>query len=93
MKLTKKYIESRIIKEEYTKLGEKTTVGCFTLSNGFEVVTSSACVNPNEYNEDIGKEICKQKAIDKVWELEGYILQEFNDLKEKCHTKTIIRGY
>ena len=76
MGLTQECIESKIKKEEYIKIGRKTTVGCFTLENGFEIVTSSACVKEEDYDEEIGKEICRKQAINKIWELEGYLIQE-----------------
>lgn len=35
----------------------------------------SACVIPEDYNHDIGKEYARKRALDKVWELEGYMCQ------------------
>jgi len=75
-KLTDSDIESMIVKEEYKKMGEKTCVGCFTLANGFEIVTSSACVDPANFDLELGKNYCRQHAINKIWELEGYRLQQ-----------------
>ena len=37
---------------------------------------STTCVDPANYNEEIGKEICLRKLEDKVWFLLGYQLQE-----------------
>jgi len=68
-------IEAVIMKEEYVKLGEKTTACILTLQNGFEIVATSSCVDPTTYNEEVGKGISKRRAMDKVWELEGYSLQ------------------
>lgn len=62
-------------KVDVVKLGQKTTVMCVTLPNGFEVVASSACVNPANYNEMKGIEICRDIIVKKLWELEGYLLQ------------------
>jgi hypothetical protein len=59
-----------------TKIGEKTTVVCLTLPNGFEVIESSGCVDPANYNHALGVEICKKRITDKVWMLEGYALAE-----------------
>ena len=47
----------------------------FTLKNGFVIVESSSCVSPENYDADIGKEICRERALNKIWELEGYKLQ------------------
>jgi hypothetical protein len=47
--------------------------GRFALGTGF-----SACVDPANFNADIGSEIATKKAMsaarDKLWELEGYRL-------------------
>lgn len=75
-RLTDNDIQSVIVKEEYTKMGSKTCVGCFTLANGFEIVTSSSCVNPENFDLELGKKYCRQHAINKIWELEGYRLQQ-----------------
>ena len=45
------------------------------LANGFTVVGTSACVDPSNYDAQIGYEIAKKKIEDKLWELEGYRLQ------------------
>ena len=68
-------IESVIIKEEYIEVGIKTVVAVLTLKNGFEVIGTSACVDRSNYNLEIGSKYAREKAIDKIWELEGYLLQ------------------
>lgn len=65
--------ESKI---EDLKIGEKTTVVHATLPSGFIIVESSSCVDPDNYDHEIGKEICMKRIEDKVWELEGYFLQK-----------------
>lgn len=55
---------------------DKCTVVSCKLPNGFVIVESSACVDPKNYDENIGVEICMKKIVDKVWELEGYRLQQ-----------------
>jgi len=62
-------------KFESKKMGSKTTVVVCTLPNGFEICTSSSCVDPVNYNHTLGEEICRKRIEDKVWELEGYVLQ------------------
>lgn len=54
---------------------EKCTVVTCQLPNGFIIVESSACVDSANYNEDLGRKICMDRIINKVWELEGYKLQ------------------
>ena len=75
-KLTEADIRNVIVREEYVKMGSKTVVGCFTLANGFEIVTNSACVDPANFDMELGKKYCKQHAENKIWELEGYRLQQ-----------------
>jgi hypothetical protein len=53
----------------------KTTVVFCQLPNGFVIVESSSCVDPANYDEELGAEICKKRIENKVWELEGYKLQ------------------
>lgn len=61
--------------EIQTYLGKCTIVAC-QLPNGFIIVESSACVDPANYDERLGAEICLQRIANKVWELEGYKLQD-----------------
>lgn len=55
---------------------DKCTIVACKLPNGFIITESSACVDPKNYDEHIGLEICLNKIRDKVWELEGYRLQQ-----------------
>lgn len=54
----------------------KCTVMVAKLENGFVIVESSACVDPENYDEELGCELCFKKITDKLWELEGYALQK-----------------
>lgn len=54
----------------------KTTIVSVQLKNGFVFVESSSCVDPANYNESMGAEICMNRIKNKLWELEGYLLQE-----------------
>lgn len=72
MKLTQKHIEDQVVKKEFSKQGEKTTVCLLTLNNGFEVMGTSACIDPKNYSKAVGEDLAYEKALDKVWELEGY---------------------
>lgn len=64
------------ISETFTEtMGDKCTVVRAVLRNGFEIVESSACVSAENYDENLGKEICMEKIKDKVWMLLGFLLQ------------------
>lgn len=45
------------------------------LNNGYTVTGESACVSFENYNEEIGRKIAKQNAIQKIWPLMGYELR------------------
>ena len=57
------------------KMGEKTTVTRATLINGFEMVDGSSCVDPKNYNEELGTKICVERMREKTWMLLGFVLQ------------------
>jgi hypothetical protein len=46
------------------------------MKNGFTLRESTTCVDPANYDEEIGKQICLEKIEDKVWFLLGYALQD-----------------
>lgn len=70
-----KMVEEFISYYETQTHGDRTTVVYCVLRNGFTIVESSACVDPENYSEEIGKEICLGKIRDKIWELLGFMLQ------------------
>ena len=77
MKLTEEDINNVIKDINYINPPNTTTTICLlTLENGFVVVGKSACVDPAEFDSAIGQSIARSNAIDKVWELEGYLLAQ-----------------
>lgn len=54
---------------------DKTTIVHATLVNGFTITESSSCVDPSNYSQKIGIEICLKRIENKVWELLGFLLQ------------------
>jgi hypothetical protein len=56
-------------------MGKKTTICLLILNNGFEIVGTSACVNPNDYNYCEGCFWSLKQALDKVDEFDGYYKQ------------------
>jgi hypothetical protein len=69
-------MDTTIVKEEYVKIGRKTTACCLTLLNGFEITGISACVDPADYDEEIGKEWAKKAALDKYEDYIGFARQQ-----------------
>ena len=64
--------------EKHRLLGELQliTVCILILQNGFKVVGESACVSRENFNEELGRKIARQKAVEEIWALEGYLLKE-----------------
>lgn len=56
-------------------LFDKVTVVTVQLPNGFVLSESAGAVSKENYSEEIGKQICMERIVNKVWELEGYVLQ------------------
>lgn len=54
---------------------DKCTIVACKLPNGFVIVESSSCVDPANYDEDMGVDICMKNIEKKLRELEGYLLQ------------------
>ncbi len=76
-RLTPEHIDAVITGEEYHVFpGSQLTVCCLTLQNGFTVTGESACVSPENFDAEKGQEVAKDKAKNKIWELEGYLLKQ-----------------
>ena len=73
--VTEESINALIVKEEFMRIGKKSTICLLTLSNGYEVDGYSACVDPRNFNEELGNKYSKEDAVKKIWALEGYRLQ------------------
>ena len=77
-KVTEKQID-KIIQAgsiEIQDLSDKTTLVKFRTEEGFEIVATSSCVDPKNYNRDTGAKICMDQIKNKLWEYEGYILSK-----------------
>ena len=76
-KVTKEGIDKKIVKESYLVLPDSTVTICnLVLENGFSVRGESACVDPRNFNMEIGKQLAHRDAYSKIWQLEGYLLAE-----------------
>lgn len=75
IKLSEKNIKDTIVSAEYQKMGAKTVVCLATLRNGFEIVGVGSCVDPANFDVEIGKEVAMENVVEQVWRLEGYRLQ------------------
>jgi hypothetical protein len=76
-KVTADGIKARIVSTEYLVLARSTVTICsLTLDNGYSVRGESACVDPGNFDHEIGQSIAYKNAFDKLWALEGYLLAE-----------------
>lgn len=74
-KITPEMVEAFIAGDDAKTLGAKTTVVATRLANGFEIVSSSSCVDVANYDEQLGATICRERVKDQVWHLLGFLLQ------------------
>lgn len=65
-----------VLCETRTEFGKPTTYVTVMMRNGFTLRESTTCVDPANYSEEIGKEICLKRIEEKIWFLLGYQLQE-----------------
>lgn len=82
--VTQDKIEAKIVSESYTVLPSgKVTICELILENGFSVIGKSGVVDKSLFNEQIGQMLSRQDAINNIWPLEGYLLQQeqYNKLK------------
>ncbi len=73
-KITEEMVEDFIVGYEDAQLGDSTTVVQARLRNGFTVLESSACVDPANYDHELGVRICKERIKPRVWQLLGFLL-------------------
>jgi hypothetical protein len=76
-RLTPELIDNVIVSEQYHVFeGATVTVCLLTLKNGFQVVGESACASPENFDPEIGREVARDNAREKIWALEGYLLKQ-----------------
>ena len=77
MKVTLDDIKAKINSETYLVLPDgRTTLCVLILQNGFTATGTSACVDPHEFNMDLGRKYSFQDAVREVCKLEAYLLAE-----------------
>jgi len=76
-RLTPDSIDAVIVGETFTTLPSGKVMVCeLTLRNGFTVRGEAATVSKANFDEEIGQHISRENARSKVWEMEGYLLQQ-----------------
>lgn len=67
----------KIIRTDYARVEDTTMTLCVLhLKNGHTVIGKSACVDPKQFNQALGEKYSFEDAINNLWPLEGYLLQE-----------------
>ena len=70
-------LDSVIVSEAYHHFaGTTVIVCCLTLRNGYSVTGDAACVSPSNFDITIGRQIARENAREKIWQLEGYLLKQ-----------------
>lgn len=82
MKVDYKEVNALADKLEYKfwRVPETTVTVCVALLDGFQMgVGTSGCVDPEEFNEEIGKQVAQEnahaQAKDQIWALKGAALR------------------
>jgi len=76
-RVTVEDLDDKIVGEQYHLFpGTTTTVCCLNLENGFTVVGESACAHPGLFDKELGEQLARARAKEKIWPLEGYLLRE-----------------
>ncbi|CAO4135298.1 Gp49 family protein [Methylorubrum extorquens] len=76
-RLTPELIDASIVGEAYHVFsGTTLTVCALTLRNGFNVTGESAAASPANFDPQIGRQIARKNAREKIWSFEGYLLRE-----------------
>ncbi len=70
-------IDATILEEYYHVVPNTTLTICvLTLLNKFTVTGESAAASPENFDEEIGRDIARKNAREKIWALEGYLLKD-----------------
>lgn len=75
-KVTKEDLEHLVAqsKTTFTNPAGTLTHCVITLPCGYTVTGESACVDPANYDKELGEKYALEQAVEKLWPLEGYLL-------------------
>ena len=75
-KLTKEFLESEIKEVQYQRLSGTITHCTIVTKSGFTLTGESACVDPNNYNKELGEKYAYENAFEKMWMPYGFWLHK-----------------
>lgn len=90
-RITAGYMESRITNTTYTVV-DTLTLCTIKLDNGFQVTGESACVDPANYNREVGEKLAYDNAFRKLWPFFGFLLAEKRHQNSKPRPDTNVAG-
>jgi len=75
-RITRAMIDTKLATSATTfhRVSPTCIVCCIVLANGWNLIGHSACVDPANFDEKLGEKIAREKAVDQLWALEGYVL-------------------
>ena len=86
----KKFVNADFIDEIFKKskfkievVYDKNMVVHCQLPCGFCITESSACVDENNFSQEIGLDICTKRIKEKIWFLYGFLYQEMRYQEEE----------
>ena len=76
--ITPEDIQNVIASIDYNAIPDSTILLCvITLKNGAKVIGKNyGSIDPTRYNYEVAKEMSFKDAVEKIWELEGYLLRQ-----------------
>ena len=95
-KITKEFLESEIDKVEYNRFGETNTHCTITTKSGFTFTGESACVDPNNFDRELGEKFAYEQAFEKMWMPYGFwlhkALAEFDNFETSTGQDEFLAG-
>ena len=74
-KILKEDVEKFVTNVDVITVGTKTTVVNAHSLTGFDTVKHSSCVDPKNYNKELGKQYAMEEVINSLWAHLGFVLQ------------------
>lgn len=75
-RVTVEAMQERICCVSYYRIGATVTLCHIVLDNGYSVRGESACVNPANFDKELGEKYAYEDAFKKLWPLFGFALAE-----------------
>ncbi len=76
-RVTDDHLDNLLANSEYQEhvFWDKELVVSCKLPSGFTVSGRGACVDPANFDLEIGRKVAKEDIKNQLWQLEGYLLQ------------------